>query len=167
MKYCHFLFIILMIVVASVNGQESERSQRTRVSSDIDRRTKRLYDQAIDLMEYKQYDRGLEMLSSIVRDHQGTMLAHMAHMAIGKHYLEQRKHKECLSHFMLLTRLLAPVTGETQKPEEIELYNESLFRRVGQLPIRTVFSRISAVPQTNRSSLAKQNGQIWPTFTSV
>lgn len=128
MKYCHFLFIILMIVVASVNGQEGERSQRTRVSSDIDRRTKRLYDQAIDLMEYKQYDRGLEMLSSIVRDHQGTMLAHMAHMAIGKHYLEQRKHKECLSHFMLLTRLLAPVTGETQKPEEIELYNESLFQ---------------------------------------
>ena len=128
MKYCHFLFIILMIVVASVNGQEGERSQRTRVSSDIDRRTKRLYDQAIDLMEYKQYDRGLEMLSSIVRDQQGTMLAHMAHMAIGKHYLEQRKHKECLSHFMLLTRLLAPVTGETQKPEEIELYNESLFQ---------------------------------------
>ena len=68
------------------------------------------------------------MLSSIVRDHQGTMLAHMAHMAIGKHYLEQRKHKECLSHFMLLTRLLAPVTGETQKPEEIELYNESLYQ---------------------------------------
>ena len=128
MKYCHFLFIILMIVVASVNGQEGERSQRTRVSSDIDRRTKRLYDQAIDLMEYKQYDRGLEMLSSIVRDHQGTMLAHMAHMAIGKHYLEQRQHKECLSHFMLLTRLLAPVTGETQKPEEIELYNESLYQ---------------------------------------
>ena len=29
---------------------------------------------------------------------------------------------------MLLTRLLAPVTGETQKPEEIELYNESLFQ---------------------------------------
>ena len=105
-----------MIVVASVNGQEGERSQRTRVSSDIDRRTKRLYDQAIDLMEYKQYDRGLEMLSSIVRDHQGTMIAHMAHMAIGKHsLLEQLKHKECLSHFMLLTRLLALVTGENSE----------------------------------------------------
>jgi len=130
MKYSYHLSILitLMIVVSSVIGQEGERLQRSRLSSDIDRRTKRLYDQALDLMEYKQYDRGLEMLNSIVRDHQGTMLAHMAHMAIGKHYLEQRKHKECLSHFMLLTRLLAPVAGETQKPEEIELYNESLFQ---------------------------------------
>ena len=130
MKYSYYLSILitLMIVVSSVIGQEGERLQRSRLSSDIDRRTKRLYDQALDLMEYKQYDRGLEMLNSIVRDHQGTMLAHMAHMAIGKHYLEQRKHKECLSHFMLLTRLLAPVAGETQKPEEIELYNESLFQ---------------------------------------
>ena len=130
MKYSYYLSILItfMIVVSSVIGQEGERLQRSRLSSDIDRRTKRLYDQALDLMEYKQYDRGLEMLSSIVRDHQGTMLAHMAHMAIGKHYLEQRKHKECLSHFMLLTRLLAPVGGETQKPEEIELYNESLFQ---------------------------------------
>lgn len=117
-----------MIILSSVVGQEGERLERSRLSSDIDRRTKRLYDQAIDLMEYKQYDRGLEMLGSILRDHQGTMLAHMAHMAIGKHYLEQHKHKECLSHFMLLTRLLAPVAGETQKPEEIELYNESLFQ---------------------------------------
>lgn len=117
-----------MIILSSVVGQEGERLERSRLSSDIDLRTKRLYDQAIELMEYKQYDRGLEMLGSIVRDHQGTMLAHMAHMAIGKHYLEQRKHKECLSHFMLLTRLLAPVAGETQKPEEIELYNESLFQ---------------------------------------
>ena len=130
MKYCHFLFIILMIVVASVNGQEGERSQRTRVSSDIDRRTKRLYDQAIDLMEYKQYDRGLEMLSSIVRDHQGTMLAHMAHMAIGKHYLEQRKHKECLSHFMLLTRLLAPVNGETRNRKKSNSTMNPFSRRV-------------------------------------
>lgn len=117
-----------MIILSSVVGQEGERLERSRLSSDIDLRTKRLYDQAIELMEYKQYDRGLEMLGSIVRDHQGTMLAHMAHMAIGKHYLEQRKHKKCLSHFMLLTRLLAPVAGETQKPEEIELYNESLFQ---------------------------------------
>lgn len=117
-----------MIILSSVVGQEGERLERSRLSSDIDLRTKRLYDQAIELMEYKQYDRGLEMLGSIVRDRQGTMLAHMAHMAIGKHYLEQRKHKECLSHFMLLTRLLAPVAGETQKPEEIELYNESLFQ---------------------------------------
>ena len=117
-----------MAIPSWLVAQDGERSRRSRVSADIDRRAKHLYDKAIELMEYKQYDRGLEMLNSVVRDNQGTMLAHMAHMAIGKHYLDQRKYKECLSHFMLLTRLLAPVPGETQTEEEVELYNESLFQ---------------------------------------
>ena len=117
-----------MAIPSWLVAQDGERSRRARVPADIDRRAKHLYDKAIELMEYKQYDRGLEMLNSVVRDNQGTMLAHMAHMAIGKHYLDQRKYKECLSHFMLLTRLLAPVPGETQTEEEVELYNESLFQ---------------------------------------
>jgi len=117
-----------MAIPSWLVAQDGERSRRARVSADMDRRAKHLYDKAIELMEYKQYDRGLEMLNSVVRDNQGTMLAHMAHMAIGKHYLDQRKYKECLSHFMLLTRLLAPVPGETQTEEEVELYNESLFQ---------------------------------------
>ena len=127
-KHLLYLLLALMAIPSWLVAQDGERSRRARVSADIDRRAKHLYDKAIELMEYKQYDRGLEMLNSVVRDNQGTMLAHMAHMAIGKHYLDQRKYKECLSHFMLLTRLLAPVPGETQTEEEVELYNESLFQ---------------------------------------
>ena len=54
MKYSYYLSILItfMIVVSSVIGQEGERLQRSRLSSDIDRRTKRLYDQALDLMEH-------------------------------------------------------------------------------------------------------------------
>ena len=122
------LLLAATVIPSWATAQDSERPRRARVSGDIDRRAKHLYDKAIELMEYKQYDRGLEMLNSVVRDNQGTMLAHMAHMAIGKHYLDQRKHKESLSHFMLLTRLLAPVPGETQTQEEVDLYNESLFQ---------------------------------------
>ena len=127
-KHLLYLLLALMAIPSWLVAQDGERSRRARVSADMDRRAKHLYDKAIELMEYKQYDRGLEMLNSVVRDNQGTMLAHMAHMAIGKHYLDQRKYKECLSHFMLLTRLLAPVPGETQTEEEVELYNESLFQ---------------------------------------
>ena len=127
-KHLLYLLLALMAIPSWLVAQDGERSRRSRVSADIDRRAKHLYDKAIELMEYKQYDRGLEMLNSVVRDNQGTMLAHMAHMAIGKHYLDQRKYKECLSHFMLLTRLLAPVPGETQTKEEVDLYNESLFQ---------------------------------------
>ena len=122
------LLLAFLVIPTWAIAQDGERPRRSRVSADIDRRAKHLYDKAMELMEYKQYDRGLEMLNSVVRDNQGTMLAHMAHMAIGKHYLDQRKHKESLSHFMLLTRLLAPVPGETQTPEVVELYNESLFQ---------------------------------------
>jgi TolA-binding protein len=122
------LLVALMVIPSWVTAQDANSPQMSRVSADIDRRAKHLYDKAIELMEYKQYERGLEMLNSVVRDNQGTMLAHMAHMAIGKHYLDQRKHKDSLSHFMLLTRLLAPVPGETQAQEEIDLYNEALFQ---------------------------------------
>ncbi|MFT5857238.1 MAG: TolA-binding protein [Verrucomicrobiales bacterium] len=103
-------------------------SPRARASEDIDRRAKHLYDKALELMEYKQYERGLAMLNTVVRDNQGTTLAHMAHMAMGKHHLEQRKTKEALSHFILLTRVLAPVPGEKQAEDKMALYHEALFQ---------------------------------------
>ena len=103
-------------------------SPRSRVSADIDRRAKHLYDKAMELMEYKQYERGLAMLNTVVRDNQGATLAHMAHMSMGKHYLELHKNKEALSHFLLLTRLLAPEPGEQQPEAEQELYHEALFQ---------------------------------------
>lgn len=110
-------------------AQEAEaESNRPRAAAGIDRQAKHLYDKAVELIEYKQYERGLAMLNTVVRDNQGTMLAHMAHMAMGKHYLDQRKTKEALGHFLLLTRLLAPVPGEKQSEEEVELYHESLFQ---------------------------------------
>ena len=111
-----------------VTAQEEEAAPRARVSADIDRQAKHLYDKAIELMEYKQYERGLAMLNTVVRDNQGNMLAHMAHMAMGKHFLDQRKTQDALGHFVLLTRLLAPVPGEKQTPEETDLYHEALFQ---------------------------------------
>ena len=108
-------------------GKEAT-SPRARVAPDIDRRAKHLYDKAMELMEYKQYERGLAMLNTVVRDNQGTTLAHMAHMSMGKHYLGLHKNKEALTHFLLLTRLLAPVPGEKQAETAQELYHEALFQ---------------------------------------
>ncbi len=101
---------------------------RPEVAADVDREAKHLYDKAIELMEYKQYERGLAMLNTVVRDNQGGMLSHMAHMAMGKHFLDQRKPQEALGHFMLLTRVLAPAPDAKQSPEEESLYHESLFQ---------------------------------------
>ncbi len=124
--------LIFASLPMAVNAQDSTDatggSGRARVSADIDRQAKHLYDKAVELLEYKQYERGLAMLNTVVRDNQGTTLAHMAHMAMGKHYLDQRKSKEALGHFLLLTRVLAPVPGEKQSPEEVELYHEALFQ---------------------------------------
>lgn len=108
-------------------GKEAT-SPRARVAPDIDRRAKHLYDKAMELMEYKQYERGLAMLNTVVRDNQGTTLAHMAHMSMGKHYLGLHKNKEALTHFLLLTRLLAPEPGEKQAEAAQELYHEALFQ---------------------------------------
>ena len=105
----------------------SETSER-RVALEVDRRAKHLFDKAIELMEYKQYERGLTMLDTVIRDNEGNILGYQAHMARGRHFLEQRKSKEALSHFLLLSRLLAPLPGETPSPLETELYREALFQ---------------------------------------
>ncbi|MES2982210.1 MAG: tetratricopeptide repeat protein [Verrucomicrobiota bacterium] len=108
---------------------EEPPSERPRVSAaEVDPQAKHLFDKAMELMDYKQHERGLAMLNSIVRDNQGTILAHRAHMAMGKHFLEQRATADALNHFMLLTRVLAPVPGEKQTDDELSLYNESLFQ---------------------------------------
>ncbi len=126
-------FCLTLPVTSHAQGRGKDKakeatSPRSRVSADIDRRAKHLYDKAMELMEYKQYERGLAMLNTVVRDNQGATLAHMAHMSMGKHYLELHKNKEALSHFLLLTRLLAPEPGEQQPEAEQELYHEALFQ---------------------------------------
>ena len=121
------LATILLPVLAT--AQNEKPTERARVSAaEVDPQAKHLFDKAMELMDYKQYERGLAMLNSIVRDNQGTLLAHRAHMAMGKHFLEQRATADALNHFMLLTRVLAPVPGEKQSEDEISLYQESLFQ---------------------------------------
>lgn len=120
--------VLFLQALPGVAQEAAEGGGRVRVAADVDRQAKHLYDKAVELMEYKQYERGLAMLNTVVRDNAGTTLAHMAHMAMGKHFLDQNKHKEALGHFMLLTRVLAPVPGEKQSPENEALYHESLFQ---------------------------------------
>ncbi|MGB0768979.1 MAG: tetratricopeptide repeat protein, partial [Phycisphaeraceae bacterium] len=111
-----------------VYAQASDGEASNRTVLEIDRRAKHLYDKAIELMEYKQYERGLAMLDTVIRDNQGNLLGYRAHMAKGRHYLDQRNSKEALSHFLLLSRVLAPMPGETPETEITDLYHESLFQ---------------------------------------
>ena len=119
---------VLPAIPLGAHAQEAEAAARPRAAADLDPQAKHLFDKAMELMDYKQHERGLAMLNSIVRDNQGNILAHRAHMAMGKHFLEQRATADALNHFMLLTRVLAPVPGEQQSEDEIALYQESLFQ---------------------------------------
>ena len=122
------LAVSAIMTGVSVAQEAGNQPVRERAAVGVDRRAKHLYDKAMELMEYKQHERGLAMLNTVVRDNQGGLLAHMAHMEMGRHYLGQRKTKEALSHFMLLTRLLAPEAGEKQEEEVVALYHEALFQ---------------------------------------
>ena len=121
-------FFLIASGIGSSKAQEDSGRTDRPAASKIDRRARHLYDRAIELMEYKQYERGLTMLDTVIRDNQGNLLGYMAHMAKGRHFLEQRKSKEALSHFLLLSRVLAPLPGESSSPEETELYREALFQ---------------------------------------
>lgn len=122
------LALLVLMPGVSLAQDTEEKPGREQAAAGIDRRAKHLYDKAMELMEYKQYERGLAMLNTVVRDNQGELLAHMAHMEMGRHYSEQRKTKEALSHFMLLTRLLAPEIGVKQAEDVVALYHEALFQ---------------------------------------
>lgn len=119
---------VLLGAVTAVFAQEEDPAPRARLSDDVDRQAKLLFEKAMELMEYKQYERGLAMLNTVVRDNQGNILAHRANMAMGKHFLDQNKPKEALNYFLLLSRVLSPIPGEKQPEEEAELYREALFQ---------------------------------------
>lgn len=122
------LMVAVFLCIPAFAQEADDDSAPQREVATVDRRAKHLYDKAIELMDYKQYERGLQMLNTIVRDNQGTLLAYRAHMAMGQHFLEQHKTKKALSHFQLLTRLLAPTPGEKQPEKEEKLYHEALFQ---------------------------------------
>ena len=151
-----------------IAAQEETPAARPRAAAELDPQAKHLFDKAMELMDYKQHERGLAMLNSIVRDYQGTILAHRAHMAMGRHFLDQRDTADALNHFMLLTRVLAPVPGEKQSEDEISLYQESLFQS-GLHPIRrrSIRRRVPDVPPPHRSRRENHLGRTRPTSTSA
>lgn len=124
------LLMVSMLVAGTGTAQENGEAPptRPRAASEVDPQARQLFDKAIELMEYKQYERGLAMLNTVVRDYQGSIIAHKAHMAMGKHHLDQRATAEALSHFLLLTRVLTPEPGEKQPDDVQDLYHESLFQ---------------------------------------
>jgi predicted Zn-dependent protease len=96
----------------AAEASDEKKSDRARLSADVDRQAKLLFEKAMELMEYKQYERGLAMLNSIVRDNQGNILAHRANMAMGKHIISsQNKPKEALNYFMLSDARTGPGSG--------------------------------------------------------
>ncbi len=125
---CVTFAVLLLANAGQTRAAEEEPKSERRAALDVDRRAKHLYDKAIELMEFKQFERGLAMLDTVIRDNQGNILGHRAHMAKGRHFLERRKTKEALSHFLLISRLLAPLPGQPQAPEEADLYREALFQ---------------------------------------
>lgn len=125
-----FAALYLCFMSPALLAQDEGESGRPRVAEAEadDRQARHLYDKALELMDYKQYERGIAMLNTIVRDNPGSMIAYKSHLAMGKHHLDQRNNKDALGHFMLLTRVLAPAPGEKLVEEQAELYHESLFQ---------------------------------------
>lgn len=123
------LLVSFCVASSGIAQEEETPSRRPRAEAGVDPQARQLFDKGVELLEYKQHERGLAMLNTVVRDYQGTIMAHKAHMAMGKHHLEQRATAEALSHFMLLTRVLAPVPGETKSDALKGLYMSHCFRQ--------------------------------------
>jgi outer membrane protein assembly factor BamD (BamD/ComL family) len=118
-----------LLLCVSVLFSAQVIAEGRKSSLNVNLRAKQLYDKAVELMEYKEYERGISMLETVIRDNQGNILGYRSHMVIGKHWLSKNKTKEAQSHFNLLTRILKPKPGEKKRNEElVTLYRESLFQ---------------------------------------
>jgi outer membrane protein assembly factor BamD (BamD/ComL family) len=129
LKQSAFAFMFILALSLPIIAQEEGGGRKKALNVDL--RAKQHFDKAVELMEYKEYERGIAMLETVIRDNQGNILGYRSHMVIGKHLLSQNKTNDAQSHFKLLTRLLAPKPSETgaKRDEEIEnLYRESLFQ---------------------------------------
>jgi tetratricopeptide (TPR) repeat protein len=114
---------LLTALVGVAQEEEGRRAAET-----VDRAANRLYEQALEYLAVKQYERGLTMLDAVIRENSGSLLAYRAHMAKGDHYLEKNKTDEALNHFMLLSRMLGPSPEKEQSDEEKDIYKQSLFK---------------------------------------
>ncbi len=118
------MFLFLAMPLIAQEETETPRSEGGKTAVNV----QELFAQGVEMIELKQHERGLAMLNTVLREAQGSILAHRANMFMGKHFLSQGKPGESLNYFMLLTRVLAPVPGEEQPVERAELYREALFQ---------------------------------------
>jgi outer membrane protein assembly factor BamD (BamD/ComL family) len=92
--------LISALLATLAPAQEATETGRNRVdASEVNRQAMHLFDKALELLDYKQFERGLAMLNTVIRDNPGTTIAYQAHLEMGKHYLDQRKNKDALDHF--------------------------------------------------------------------
>lgn len=124
---CLAICVFLFMATQSTAQEPSESSPNEGIIREA-RDIQELFEQGVEMIELKQHERGLDLLNSVVREAQGSILAHRANMAMGSYFLSQGKPGDALNYFMLLTRVLAPVPGEEQPEERAELYREALFQ---------------------------------------
>lgn len=119
------LGVFLFLSPASSRGEDAAPARPPRVT--LDRTGRRLLDQGTAFLDANQHDRGEQMLLSVIRDHPDSLLRHMAHMALARHFRANQNPEEARVHLRQVTRFLEPRPGRDVPEEGIPLYVESLF----------------------------------------
>lgn len=127
--------VLLGMLVTGIGAATTARAQEReadaaprRARPMLDRTGRRLLEQGIMFLETRQYDRGEQMLESVIRDYPDSLLRHMAHMALAEHFRERQRPEDALAHLRQVTRFLEPRQGREVDGEGLALYVESLFR---------------------------------------
>ncbi|MDA1143132.1 MAG: outer membrane protein assembly factor BamD [Planctomycetota bacterium] len=114
-----------LALVCVCSGRNEVDAQRAVRQSQGNYAAKRLILTAQELFQTHEDDRAVKMLETVIERYPKDDARFEAFLLLGKHYLDEHKELEAISHFKKLKSLYKP--GETLTGENLSLYLQSLY----------------------------------------
>jgi len=127
MKKTRWIPLAAAVVVLALSIAYAAREAKTRgpEMSEDERIARMRYDKATELLAIREYDRGVKMLESVVKQFPDTQVRNKAYLALGKHFAERHQYPKAVDYFRPLWRLKK--TGEKLDSEMREVYLEAMY----------------------------------------
>ncbi len=109
----------------TVFGQEPDARPAAQRGSESDVAAERLVERAKELLDMREYDRGVRMLENVFEQHPKSRVRFKARLVLGKHLVEVQKYNEAVGYLRALSALSRP--DQILEGEERDWYLEAQY----------------------------------------
>jgi TolA-binding protein len=118
--------LAVAVVALALSIAYAAREAKTREAVSEDERIARMrLDKAEELLAIREYDRGVKMLESVVKQFPDTKARNKAYLSLGKHFLDRHQYPKAIDYFRPLWRLKRH--GEKLDAETREVFLEAMY----------------------------------------